>query len=202
LFTVNLNAQQQYDPTAITQEIEYKLDKHGDAQLEFRQKMTALQWQNFKAAAIAQNPTIFKRDLERSMTTFLLEDLKTELNEENRSSITRLTARNMAIYKGSGKWELKLDAKDPNITRLSDYGYMMTNNLMAGGNLIQQLSKIFFPPKARNIKQDTDTYGNAVFTYTLNVEESGFNYWLVVGIALLLAGTAWMFLSKMKKYNL
>ena len=191
-----MNAQQQYDPTAVTQEIDYKIDKYGDARMELRQKMTASQWQYFKASAIAQNPSIFKRDLERSMTTWLLEDLKNEMNEDSRSSITRITARNMAIYKGGGKWELRLDTKDPNITKIFDNVYMLTNNLMSGGGIIQQLQKIFFPPNASNVKQDTDIYGNAVFTYTLNVEESSFNFMLIFGILLLLAGAAWKFIPQ------
>ena len=115
------------------------------------------------------------------------------MNEDSRSSVTQLTARSMATYKGNGKWELKLNAKDPNITKISDNIYMLTNNLMAGGNLIQQLQKIFFPEKASNIKQDTDTYGKAVFTYTLHAEKSSFNFLLLFGIALLVVGAAWMF---------
>ena len=193
LFSVAASAQQQFDPTAITQEFDYKIDKYGDAQLELRQKMTALQWQNFKAGPIAKNPSIFKRDMERSMAALLLEDFSNELNENDRSTITRITARNMAIYKGSGKWELKLDVKNPNITKISDHVYLMTNNLMSGGNIIQQLQKIFLPEKASNIRQDTDTYGNAIFTYTLHVEGSSFNFLLLFGIVLLLAGGAWQF---------
>ena len=199
LFSIRLDAQQQHDPTAITQEIDYKIDKYGDARMELRQKMTAAQWRNFKASPIAQNPSIFKRDLERSMATMLIEDFKNEMNEDSRSSVTQLTARSMATYKGNGKWELKLDTKDPNITKISDHIYMMTNNLMAGGNLIQQLQKIFFPEKASNIKQDTDTYGKAVFTYTLHAEKSSFNFLLLFGIALLVVGAAWMFVPVVMK---
>jgi hypothetical protein len=51
----------------------------------------------------------------------------------------------MATYKGNGKWEVKLDSKDPTITKLSDNVYMVTDNLAAdGGGVIQQLQKIFF----------------------------------------------------------
>ena len=187
-----LSAQQQFDPTAITQEIDYKIDRYGDARMELRQKMTAAQWQNFKVTAIAQNPTVFKRDLERSMTNWLLEDFKNEMREDSRTSITQITARSMAGYKGNGKWELKLDSKDPNITKISDHVYMITNNLMTGGNVIQQLQKIFFPAGASQIKQDTDNYGNAIFTYTLNVEKSSFNIMLWFGIALILLGAGWL----------
>jgi hypothetical protein len=204
LFSMNLYAQQQYDPTAITQEIDYNINKHGDAYMEIRQKMTAMQWQIFKASAIAKNPSIFKRDLERSFATMQIENFKNEMNEDTRSSITQLTARNMATYKGNGKWEIKLETKEPNITKLSDDLYMITNNLLNNGSVIQQLQKISFPKNATNIKQDTDTYGNAVFVYTLNVEETSFNFLLLFGIMLILGGAVWKFtplVMKKIKFN-
>jgi len=196
---IKLGAQQQIDPTAVTQEIDYRIDRYGDAHMELRQKMTAAQWQNFKSGAIAQNPSVFKRDLERSMTTLLLEDFKNELKEDSRTSVTQLTARSMAVYKGNGKWELKLDSKSPNITKISDNVYMMTNNLMAGGNVIQQLQKIFFPAGASQIKQDTDNYGNAVFTYMLEVETSAINFLLWLGIVLMAGGAGWMLWSAVRR---
>jgi len=200
IFNLSLGAQQQFDPTAITQEIDYKIDRYGDAHMELRQKMTALQWQNFKVSPVAQNPTVFKRDLERSMSTLLLEDFKNEMLEDSRTSLTRVVVRSMATYKGNGKWEIKLDSKNPNITKISDHAYMVTSNLMAGGNIIQQLQKVFFPENASQLKQDTDNFGNAVFTYTLNVEYTPFNFLMWVGIAILLAGAGWLLFSiTMKK---
>ena len=197
LFSINLDAQQQYDPTAVTQEIDYKIDKLGDARLELRQKMTASQWQNFKASAIARNPSIFKRDMERSMTAIQIEDFRNEMNEETRSSVTQLTARSVAIYKGKGKWEFKVGTKNPNVTQISDNIYLFSNNLVSGGGIIQQLQKVFFPAQASNIKQGTDAYGNAIFTYTLNVEGSSFNFLMFLGIALILAGLAWKFVPQL-----
>lgn len=189
-FAGRLAAQQQYDPTSVTQEVDYVIDELGDAQMELRMKMTAAQWINFKSSMVAQNPTVFMRNLERSMTGMLLEDFKNELNESSRSSVTKLKARNMATYKGDGKWELKLELKDPNITKISDHVYLLSGNLLSGGGVIQQLQKLFFPTQATNIKQDTDTYGNAIFTYQLHVEKSQVNFLLFIGIALILLGIA------------
>ena len=197
LFSINLGAQQQYDPTSITQEINYKIDKFGDARLELRQKMTASQWQYFKASTIARNPSIFKRDLERSMAGVLLEDFKNEMNEETRSSVTQLTARSVATYKGKGKWEFKLGTKDPNVTKISDNIYLFSSNLASGGGIIQQLEKVFFPEDASNIKQDTDTYGNAIFTYILDVEGSSFNFLMLFGIVLCIVGLVLMLVPKL-----
>ncbi len=57
--SIDISAQQQYDPTAITQEIDYRIDELGDARMELRQKMTAIQWQNFKVSAVARKILLF-----------------------------------------------------------------------------------------------------------------------------------------------
>ena len=41
-----------------------------------------------------------------------------------------------------------------------------------------------------------EVFFNAVFTYTLKVEESSFNFMLIFGILLLLVGAAWKFIPQ------
>lgn len=191
---VNLSARQnQQDPTGLTQEIDYYINNLGDADLEIRMKMNAMQWQAFKASPVASNPTIFKRDMERQMAAYIIEDLKTDLDENNRSSKTTLKARSIAQYKGNGKWEVKLDMKHPNVTKVSDNCYLLTGNLLSGGGLIQQLQKIFLPANASDIKQDTDTFGNAVITYNLDAEPSRMNFLAIGGIVMMMGGIALYF---------
>lgn len=188
--------QQQQDPTGLNQELDFHIDKLGDANLELRMKMTAAQWQAFKASAVAKNPGIFKRDMERQMSSIILEDLKTELDEDTRTSTTKIKARGMAQYKGDGKWEVKMDMKNPNVTKVSDNCYLLTGNLVSGGVLIQQLQKIFLPDDASDIKQDTDTFGNAIITYKLNTEPSKFSIPTIAGILLMLGGIGTYFVRQ------
>lgn len=188
--TTTAHAQQQQDPTGINQEIDFHIDKLGDANMELRMKMTASQWQAFKSSSVATNPTIFKRDMERQMASLILEDLKTDLDENTRTSKTKIKARGMAQYKGNGKWEVKMDMKDPNVTKVSDNCFLLTGNLVSGGVLIHQLQKLFLPEGAGDIKQDTDTFGNAIITYQMNTEPSGFNIPAIAGIVLMLGGSA------------
>jgi hypothetical protein len=188
--------QQQQDPTGLNQELDFHIDKLGDANLELRMKMTAAQWQAFKASAVAKNPGIFKRDMERQMSSIILEDLKTELDEDTRTSTTKIKARGMAQYKGDGKWEVKMDMKNPNVTKVSDNCYLLTGNLVSGGVLIQQLQKIFLPDDASDIKQDTDTFGNAIITYEMNTEPSKFNIPTIVGIILMLGAIGTYFMRQ------
>lgn len=189
----------QQDPTSLTQEIDYHIDELGNARLELKMKMNAQQWQAFKASPVANNPTIFKRDMERQMTAYLLEDIKTDLKENERVSVTSLVAKNMAVYKGKGRWEMKLGLKDPNVTKVSDDCYLMTGNTVSGGGLIHQIQKIFFPKGATDIKQDTDSFGNAIFTYNLEVEEGGINAFMLGGGGLILASAGLFFVRMRKK---
>lgn len=191
--------QQQQDPTGLNQEIDYHIDALGDASMELRMKMTASQWQAFKASSIATNPTIFKRDMERQMTAYILQDLKTNLNENDRSSVTSLKAKGMAQYKGNGRWEVKLDMKNPNVSKISDNCYLLTANMVSGGTLIHQMQKLFLPESAGNSKQDTDTFGNAIISYELSAEPFGFNLFAIIGIVLLLASAALVVLQRRKK---
>lgn len=192
-------SQQTQDPTGLNQEIDYHIDALGDASMELRMKMTAAQWQAFKASSIATNPTIFKRDMERQMTAYILEDLKTNLNENDRSSVTSLKAKGLAQYKGKGRWEVKLDMKNPNVSKISDNCYLLTANLVSGGTLIHQMQKLFLPESASNIKQDTDTFGNAIISYELDAEPFGFNLFAIIGIVLLLASAATVVVTNRKK---
>lgn len=189
-------AQQQQDPTGLNQELDFHIDKLGDANLELRMKMTAAQWQAFKASPVAKNPGIFKRDMERQMSSIILEDLKTELDEDTRTSTTKIKARGMAQYKGNGKWEVKMDMKNPNVTKVSDNCYLLTGNIVSGGVLIQQLQKIFLPDDASDIKQDTDTFGNAIITYEMNTEPSKFNIPTIAGIILMLGAIGTYFMRQ------
>jgi hypothetical protein len=186
--TTTALCQQAQDPTGLNQEIDIHIDRLGDATMELRMKMTALQWQSFKASSVASNPTIFKRDMERQMASLILEEVKTDLDENNRTSRTTVKARGMAQYKGNGKWEVKMDMKDPNVTKVSDNCFLLTGNLLSGGMLIQQLQKIFLPEGAGNVKQDTDTFGNAVITYEMNAEPTKFSIPVIAGIVLMMGG--------------
>lgn len=194
--------QQAQDPTGLNQEIDYRIDKLGDAKLEIRMKMNALQWQSFKASPVASNPTIFKRDMERQMASYLIDDLKTNLNESERSAVTSLTARSMAQYKGTGEWEIKLDMKNPNVTKISDNSFLFTGNILSGGALIHQVQKLFLPEGASDIKQDTDTFGNAIITYKLDVEPAAINLFALSGIVSIIAGAAFLLVQLRRSRNL
>ncbi len=142
---------QPQDPTSQVQEFTFKIDKLGDATEEVSTKMTQSQWENFKQGPLVNDPSISKRDMERSMSTYVLEDFKRDIDDMNRT-VKKMSLRGksiMAAYKGSGNWELKLGMKNPQVTKLPDNSMMITSNANMNGALVQQIWKVSFPSGAK-----------------------------------------------------
>jgi len=184
------------DPTALVQTFTIKFDKLGDATMEVSQKMDAAQFENWQNSEIAKDPSLAKRDLERSMATYVLEDFKRDVDDMNRSSTISVKLKGYAQYNGGGNWQIRLDSKNPDVTKLADNAYMMTSNTMMGGQLVQQIFKIYFPSGASDIQQTTDSFGKAIFTYKVGGALSWFLLWNnLAGILVILAGLALLFRS-------
>src|SRR5579862_873525 len=175
----------QQDPTNLTQEFSIKL---GDATVELTQKMNAAQWENFRQSALMNDVAIAKRDLDRSMSTYLLDDFKREIDEMNRSVKMTVTIRGYAKYDGGGNWEVKSDTKNPQVTKLTDNAYMIIGNAAYSGQLVQQITKVFFPDGSANVQQSTDAFGSTIFTYKLGGGVESLASWNnIVGLLLILA---------------
>jgi len=178
----------QQDPTNLVQEFTVNIDKLGVANMELTQKMTASQWENFKQSRIFNDPSISKRDMERSMATYVIEDFKRDLDEMNRSVKLSLKVIGYAQYKGNGQWSLKIDSKNPQVTKLTDKAYMITGNTFMGNNLVQQIFKIYFPSNSSDVAQTTDEFGKAIFTYNAGGGITSYLKWNnIIGLLLILA---------------
>ena len=186
------------DPTAQIQEFTVKIDKLGDASWELSTKMTQSQWEGFKQGPLVNDPSISKRNMERAMSTYVIEDFKRDLDEMNRAVKMSFKVKAMAAYKGDGKWEFRLDSKNPTITKLADNAEMMTSNTTLNGQLVQQIFKVYFPDGASDIQQSTDSFGKALFTYSSG---GGMGAWFtwnnIVGILLIIA--AGLMLARISK---
>ncbi|HZY40356.1 MAG TPA: hypothetical protein VFE53_27080 [Mucilaginibacter sp.] len=154
------------DPVNLTEQLTIKIDNLGDATWEMVQNMTQSQWENFKGSQLMNDPSIAKRNLERSLSTYVIEDFNRTVDEMNRSFTMTFKVKAMAQYNGSGNWTFKLDSKNPQVSKLADNSYMMTSNMYIGNALTQQTYKIYFPDGASNIQQTTDSFGKAIFTYS------------------------------------
>lgn len=176
------------DPTTLVQEFTINIDKLGNANEVLTEKMTASQWGSFKASQIYNDPALSKRDLERSMSTYVIDDFKRDLDEMNRQVTLSLKVLSYVQYKGNGQWSMKIDSKNPQVTKLTDNAYMITGNAVLGNNLVQQLYKIYFPSSAGAVTQTTDEFGKAIFTYNLGGGVVSYMKWNnITGLVLILA---------------
>jgi hypothetical protein len=157
---------QAQDPVALNQQLTIKIDNLGDATWELTQNMTQSQWEAWKNSTIATDPSIAKRNMERTLSTYEIEDFNRDVDEMNRSAKMTFKVKAMAQYNGNGNWTFKLDSKNPQVSKLADNSYLMTSNMYLGSVLVQQTVKLFFPDGASNIQQSSDSFGKAIFTYS------------------------------------
>jgi hypothetical protein len=207
LITIAFNSYSQVtpeDPTSLVQEFTVNLDKLGNATMELTQKMNASQWATFKTSQIYNDPAMAKRDMERSMSTYVIDDFKRDMDEMNRQIKLTLKVMSYAQYKGNGQWSLKIDSKNPQVTKLTDNAYMITGNAVMGNSLVQQIFKIYFPGNANDVTQTTDEFGKAIFTYNAGRGITAFLTWNnIVGILLILVAVFFLLKSqKAQKYNI
>ena len=188
--------QQAQDATSQTQEFDVTFDKLGDANLVVSTKMTQAQWEGFKQGPLVNDPSISKRNMERAMSTYVLEDFKRDIDDMNRTVKMSLKVKAMATYKGNGHWEYQLGVKNPLVTKLPDNSMMITSNTNINGQLVEQIWKISFPGGASNIQQTTDSFGKALFTYNYGGGIMSFLTWnLILGVLLIICAVIVYFRS-------
>jgi len=181
------------DPVNMAEQITIKIDNLGDAAWEVNQGMNQAQWENFKNSQLMNDPSIAKRNMERSLSTFVLEDFNRTVDEMNRSVKMTFKVKAAVQYNGNGNWTLKLDAKNPQVSKLADNSYMAISNMYVGNALMQQTVKIYFPDGSGNIQQTTDSFGKAIFTYSKGGGLLSYFSWnnilgvLLIGAAIYLA---------------
>ncbi|HVZ96725.1 MAG TPA: hypothetical protein VG847_07610 [Chitinophagaceae bacterium] len=184
---VSSQVTQQEDPTSLVQNFTVDIDKLGNAKMVLDQKMNAAQWASFKQSQIYNDPSISRRDIERSMATYDVQDFKRDVDEMNREVKLSMTVNAYAQYNGDGEWTLKIDSKNPQVTKLTDRSYMITGNTLMGAGLVQQIYRINFPSSAGNVKQTTDEFGKAIFTFDSGRSFLSYLKWNnIVGLILIL----------------
>lgn len=148
------------------QHIEMTLDEVGNAKLEIRMTMNAQQWQNWNAT-LGNNPAAIKREAERGMPTYFLDDFELEKDEMNRSFSLSLNAYGVCDIDKRGNWSLDVDQENAQLTELSDIKYMFVSSPAEFGGQIIQNYVINFPEKAKDIKVDKNAFGRDVFKFKM-----------------------------------
>ncbi len=185
LFIHNSQAQQIIEGTK--QIIDVNIDDKGNASFEVFMKLNASQWDNYKRSAISNNNSILKKDMERGLPKYYLTDFKFSEDQMERSYKVAFNVLGFSTLGKGGKWETKLETKNPDVTKLSDKEFVITQNMTTNGVFLNQTQKIHLPSNANNAKIEKNSFGHSVMTYSTSI---GLVPRLITygGILLILAG--------------
>lgn len=168
--------------------VKYDVSGLGDAHIEASMTLDASQWDNYKRL-IGNNPDILKRQMERTFPGYFLQNFNYKEDVMNRGWTLSFDALGLGKVNSRGQWQVDLNSKNPDITKISDRNYVLTSNYSNGGTLMQEIDNINFPDVTSDIKQDKDALGKAIFTYSSSAG-GGYGGWLslISGAILFLAG--------------
>src|SRR5690606_29085744 len=138
------------------------------------------------------NPAALKREIERSMPAYFLEDYKLEKDDMNRSFTLSLKALGVCKIDKRGKWSIDTGQKNANVTELTSHKYMLVSSPPELGGTVQQTYVIEFPKEAKKVKVDKDTFGQSIFEFEMDGPKPlKLNLMRIAGIALLVIGGGW-----------
>lgn len=169
------------------QKIEMNIDRIGNAKITLSMTMNAQQWQTWNTN-YGNNPSALKRDVERGMPAFFVDDFKLEKDDMNRSFKLSFNGYGVCEIDKRGRWIVDTDQKKANATELTDHKYMLVSSPPELGGNVQQTYIIEFPKEAEDIKIDTDSFGKSIFKFEMDRPSSGFNILRWAGIVFVLAG--------------
>lgn len=180
-----LNAQEIVKPFKVN--IEFLVDKYGNAKTTYSMKMTDSQWDNFKRG-MGNNQSLLKRTMERAMPAYFLFDFEYKEDAMDRSYQLSFNAYGVCKPGADGRWHAELGEKNPGITKLSDNSYMIIFEMSSGGELIQANQKIIFPDEASDIKMDKDAFGKALFSFNMSGASGSGKMMMYGGMGLMVLG--------------
>ena len=178
------------------QKIEMKIDAIGNTKIIVSMTMNAQQWQIW-LSNLGNNPAALKREIERSMPAYFLDDFKLEKDDMNRSFSLSLNAYGVCEINKRGKWTIDTDQKNAQVTELTKSKYMLVSSPPELGGTVQQTYIIEFPDEASDVKIDKDAYGKSIFKFEMENPNSSFHFLRWAGIAFILVGGGTWF--KMRK---
>jgi hypothetical protein len=146
------------------QTIDFTVDELGDATVEVYMKLNASQWDMFKRS-LGNNVSILKRSMETALPKSYLTDFSYAEEPMERAYKVKFKALGICSMNKNDMWVAKLDTKDPDITRLSDREFILNEDILMNGMVIQQTQKLHLPSAASGAKIEKDSFGKAVLTY-------------------------------------
>lgn len=195
------NSKSQEVVQGLKQIFDITMDDLGNANIEVSMKLNASQWDMYKRN-IGNNTSILKRLMEKALPKYYLSDFNYTEDQMDRSYKMKFKVLGLCTTNRNGQWESQLESKNPDVTKLSDKEFVMTQDIMSGGMLVQQTQKIHLPSDVSGAKIEKDSFGKAIMTYSTGTGLLP-KVITITGILLVLAG-CWIFYRNqtLKKNNL
>jgi hypothetical protein len=138
--------------------------------------------------------------MERALPKYYLSNFKYSEDQMERTYKIGFDILGLSTLGKGGKWESKLETKNPDVTKLSDREFVITQNMTTNGLFINQTQKIHLPSNANNAKIEKDSFGNSLMTYstTIGLMSRILTY---AGVLLALAGAWLVYRNSQKSKN-
>jgi len=190
MFTcVKVHAQQAQQVEPLKENIDVDINNIGDGHFTMSMTFNASQWENYTRNVGSNAGDYWKRQMQRTLPSYYLENWSYKDDPMSRTWTLSFDALGIARINDDGNWVVDLDQKKPDITKLTDHNYALTNTITSGGMLTQELWKINLPGAAGNITQDKDAFGKAIFTFEMTPGHAGLRIlYLIAGVLLIAAG--------------
>src|SRR6185312_11405538 len=186
LATVLRLSAQQVDP--LKQTITADVDNRGDAHFTLSMSYNTSQWDNFKSNYGSNALDLLKRQEERALPGYYMQNWDYKEDPTSHSWSLSFDALGLARIDDNGNWVIDLDQKKPDVTKISDRNYALTNTMTNYGVIVQQIMKINLPAGAKNVVQDKDAFGKAIFTYEMTPGGGAAHFlFIIVGVLLIAA---------------
>lgn len=195
-FLSQVSAEEMIKPKKLN--VKWELTALGDARVEASRVLDAAGWDFYKNT-IGNNPDVLKRQMERTFPGYYLQNFNYKDDAMRRSWTLSFDVLGLSKINSKGLWTVDLNSKDPDVTKLNDHNFVVTSNFAGQGYLSQEVDYVNFPADASDIKQEKNTFGKAIFTYSLN-PGGDLSQWLVLalGVIFIIVGILLLVLKTVK----
>ena len=197
IFTFSASAQEELK--GLKQLFDITIDPLGNANVAVSMKLNASQWDAFKSN-VGNNTSTLKRGMEDALPKYFLANFNYTEDQMQRTYTMKFDVKGFCTNDKNGKWTSKLDSKDPDITKLSDREFVLAQNIVSDGILLQQTQKIHLPSSASNAKIEKDSFGKALLTYTIGTPLKH-TIITVLGVLLILGGGFFFYKNQTTRQN-
>lgn len=169
--------------------IDIDIDDKGAATCTYTNKYNASTWDFFQKT-VGNNTSILKNQMIRNFPTYVLSEFDYKQDLDDRTNKISFKIAGFMDVDANGDWKADLEAKNPDINKLTDKDFLLTTE--EGFTM-----KLHLPEGTSDAKVEKDSFGNAFLTFPADTSGPMGKIPLIGGI--LLIGAGGFFLYKNNK---